>query len=302
MDLYANEMNQIKMYGQMRYEQANAHNERVSAQRREAARDILKAKQGTQAEIAEENTEEMAKGGVASISTAIDARGAAGALKEVAKNKAEAAVKAQVKSSVDSVAKKISEPHGVPHDTRTANPLSDTAKENEKMVEKLGSRSIRDKVSDKMEQKMATRLGKAGLKSAGSLMNVGLAGEALYDDFKGGQFHLAGKNGLEEASNALQIASGVADVVGLAFPPVLAVGMLLGAASSVTGAVGEEQELETTEAKQRQKLSDTTSKIQGAVSGLKTLDADAVRRQAMETASRSISIPVAGRTTTKVAG
>ena len=302
MDLYANELNQIKMYGQMRYEQANAHNERVSAQRREAARDILKAKQGTQQEIAEENTEEMAKGGVASISTAIDANSARGAIKETIKKKGEEAIKSQVKASVDSVAKKISEPHGVPHDTRTMNPLSDTAKENEKMAEKLGARSIRGKVSDKMEEKMATRLGKAGLKSAGSLMNVGLAGEAVYDDFQGGQFHLAGKNGLEEASNALQIASGVADVVGLAFPPVLAVGMLLGAASSVTGAVGEEQELEATEAKQKKKLADTTSKIQGAVSGLKTLDADAVRRQAMDTASRSISIPVAGRTTTKVAG
>ena len=60
MDLYNHENNMIKMLGQMRYDAATAHNERVTAMRRQAARDILNAKQGTQNEIAEENTEEMA--------------------------------------------------------------------------------------------------------------------------------------------------------------------------------------------------------------------------------------------------
>ena len=281
MDLYNHENNMIKMLGQMRYDAATAHNERVTAMRRQAARDILSAKQGTQNEIAEENTEEMAKGGVASISTAIDANSARSAIKDTLKKKAEDAVKSQVKKSVSSVAKKLEDPHGVPHDTRTMNPLIDTAEETEKMAKRVGDASIRSKVSDKMEEKMATKLGKAGLKSAGSLMNVGMGLDALHDDFKGGQFHLAGKNGLEEASNALQIASGVADVVGLALPPVLAVGMLLGAASSVTGAVGEVQEVEATEAKQKKKASDFISKTQASVSGLHKVDADKARASAM---------------------
>ena len=281
MDLYNHENNMIKMLGQMRYDAATAHNERVTAMRRQAARDILSAKQGTQNEIAEENTEEMAKGGVASISTAIDANSARSAIKDTLKKKAEDAVKSQVKKSVSSVAKKLEDPHGVPHDTRTMNPLIDTAEETEKMAKRVSDSGIRSKVSDKMEEKMATKLGKAGLKSAGSLMNVGMGLDAFHDDFNGGQFHLAGKNGLEEASNALQIASGVADVVGLALPPVLAVGMLLGAASSVTGAVGEVQEVEATEAKQKKKASDFISKTQASVSGLHKVDADKARASAM---------------------
>lgn len=302
MDLYAHENNMIKMMGNMRYEQANAHNERVSAMRRQAATEILSAKQGEQAEVAEENTEEMAKGGVASISTMIDARGAAGAMREVAKNKAEKALKARASETVDSVAKKVSEPHETPHDTRTGISRAETARENEKMAERVGAKSLRNKVSDKMEEKMATKIGKAGLKSAGSMMNVGMAGEAVYDDFKGGQFHLAGANGLEQASNALQIASGVADIVGLAFPPVLAVGMLLGAASSVTGAVGQEQELEDTEAKQKADLKAKTNKIQGSVSGLRTVDANTARRQATAAARARVAIPIQGSITQKVKG
>lgn len=271
----------IKMLGQMRYDAATAHNERVTARRQQVARDILTAKRETQDDIASENTEEMAKGGVASISTAIDANSARSAIKDTIKNKAEEAVKSQAKKSISSVAKKLEDPHGVPHDTRTMNPLTDTAEETEKMAKRVGDASIRSKVSDKMEEKMATKLGKAGLKSAGSMMNVGMGLEALHDDFKGGQFHLAGKNGLEEASNALQIASGVADVVGLAFPPVLAVGMLLGAASSVTGAVGEVQEVEATEAQQRKKTADFTAKAQASLSGLHKIDPNAARASAL---------------------
>ena len=108
-----------------------------------------------------------------------------------------------------------------------------------------------------------------------------MAGDALHDDFKGGQFHLAGKNGLEEASNVLQIGSGIADIVGIEFPPALALGMLMGAASSVTGAVGKEQELEKTEAQQKQQLASTTAKIQAGIAGLKKQDADKARRDAI---------------------
>jgi hypothetical protein len=298
MDLYNHEQNMIKMLGQMRYEAATAHNERVTARRQQVARDILTAKRETQDDIASENTEEMAKGGVASISTAIDANSARNAIKDTIKNKAEEAVKSQVKKSINSVAEKIDKPHGVPHDTRTMNPLVDTAEETEKMAKRVSDSGIRSRVSSKMEEKMATKLGKAGLKSAGSLMNVGMGLEALHDDFKGGQFHLAGKNGLEEASNALQIASGVADVVGLALPPVLAVGMLLGAASSVTGAVGEVQEVEATEAKQKKKVADFADKAQASLSGLHMMDADKARASAMNI-DRTINQT---RTTQKVAG
>ena len=54
MDLYNHEHNMIKMFGQMRYEAATAHNERVTARRQQVARDILTAKRETQDEIASE--------------------------------------------------------------------------------------------------------------------------------------------------------------------------------------------------------------------------------------------------------
>mgnify|MGYP003113577777 CR=1 FL=1 len=301
MDLYAHENNMIKMMGQMRYDQANAHNERVTAMRRESARDILTAKQGTQNEVAEENTEEMAKGGVASISTAIDANSARNALKQTIKDRAEKAVRNQVKSSISSVAEKIDKPHDVPHDSRTLTPMTESAEETEGMARRVAKGSIRSRVSLAMEEKMATRIGKAGLKSAGSMMNVGMGVEALAHDFKGGQFHLAGKNGLEEASNGLQIASGVADIVGLAFPPVLAIGMLLGAASSVTGAIGEQEEVDAKEKQQKQKSSDFISQSKASVAGLRKVDANRARATAeMKLNNRNTREQT--RTTQKVSG
>tara|TARA_R110000824_G_scaffold235476_1_gene424273 strand:+ start:4626 stop:5537 length:912 start_codon:yes stop_codon:yes gene_type:complete len=303
MDLYNNELSQIKMYGQMRYEQANAHNERVSAMRRQASTEILQAKQGTQQEIAEENTEGMAMGGAASISTAIDANASKNAVKDHIKKKAEKALKNQVSQSVDSVAKKIKDPHGVPHDTKTMNPLTDTAKENEKMVARVSKAGLKEKLEDKAVAKMATKTGGRVLGAAGSFMNIGAGLKDFHDDMKGGSFHLEGGNDLEKASNALQMMSAVADVGGIYFAPLLAVGMLMGAASAVTGAIGEEEELSATEAKQKQQLQDKTTKINQAVGKLHTLDADKVRRQAIA----SIPKPdrpsaLQQRTTTKVAG
>lgn len=297
MDLYNHENNKIRMLGQMRSEAATAHNERITARRQEAARDILSAKDGEQDEVASENTEEMAKGGAASISTAIDANSARKAIKDTIKDRAEKAIKNKVKSSINSVAEKVDKPHDVPHDTRTMNPLADTHAENEKMVERASKVALKDKINNKMEAGLATKVGKAGLKSAGSFMNVGMGLEALHDDFKGGQFHLAGKNGLEEASNALQIGSAVADIAGVYITPLLAVGMLLGAASSVTGAVGQVQETEAIEAKQKQKTSDFISKTKASLSGLHMIDPDKARASANPTYK-----PQQTRITQKAAG
>ncbi len=281
MDLYNNEINQIKMYGNMRYDAARAHNERVDARRRQAAQQILQAKQGEQRTVAEENIEESASAAGAGVSTAIDANGARSALKNHLEKKGKIAVKNQVKSSVESVAKKIEGASKTALDQRTLNPLVDSAEEGEKMSRRVAASGLKGKIGNKMDAAIASKIGKTGLKSAGSLMNVFMAGDALHDDFKGGQFHIAGKNGLEQASNVLQIGSGVADIVGLEFPPALAVGMLLGAASSVTGAVGKEQELEKTEAKQSSQLKATTSKIQSSIADLKTINPEAARAAAI---------------------
>ncbi len=84
------------------------------------------------------------------------------------------------------------------------------------------------------------------------------------EDCKGGLCHLAGKNGLEEASNVRQIGSGIADIVGFAFPPAAAVGALLGVASSVAEGFGKREEQEDTEAKIKKKAKATTDKHKSA--------------------------------------
>ncbi len=87
-------------------------------------------------------------------------------------------------------------------------------------------------------------LEKQGLKALGKaagVVNVGFAGEALAEDFKGG-LHFAGNNAEEKWANGLQIASGAADLVGLAFPPVALLGAGLSLLSGVLEQAGQEQE------------------------------------------------------------
>lgn len=83
---------------------------------------------------------------------------------------------------------------------------------------------------------------------AGGFMNVGLGMYDLSEDFKGGHFQLAGNNNTEELANALQIASGGLELIGLAAGPaalpLAAVGAGLGVLSAVAQSIGEEMEVE----------------------------------------------------------
>lgn len=83
---------------------------------------------------------------------------------------------------------------------------------------------------------------------AGGFMNVGLGMYDLTEDFKGGHFELEGHNETEKLANALQIASGGLELVGLVGGPVTvplaAIGAGLGVASAVAQSIGEEMEVE----------------------------------------------------------
>ena len=104
----------------------------------------------------------------------------------------------------------------------------------------------------------ARALGGAAAEGVGKL-GVGLGilagGESAITDLTGGFGKLANKE--EKASNALSVAGGVADTIGLAIPPLAIFGGLLGLASAVTGTIGH--------------LEDSSSKIG---SGQKKLAAD----------------------------
>tara|TARA_R110001583_G_scaffold74633_5_gene206556 strand:+ start:170 stop:1306 length:1137 start_codon:yes stop_codon:yes gene_type:complete len=104
----------------------------------------------------------------------------------------------------------------------------------------------------------ARAIGGAAAEGVGKL-GVGLGilagGESAITDLTGGFGKLANKE--EKASNALSVAGGVADTIGLAIPPLAIFGGLLGLASAVTGTIGH--------------LEDSSSKIG---SGQKKLAAD----------------------------
>jgi hypothetical protein len=86
---------------------------------------------------------------------------------------------------------------------------------------------------------------KAGLSTAADLgakagVGLGIIGGAssLAQDFSGGHFHLAGDNGAEKAGNAMSMASGALDTLGLVAPPLAIIGGILGVGSAIADIFG----------------------------------------------------------------
>lgn len=97
---------------------------------------------------------------------------------------------------------------------------------------------------------------------AGGLANIALGFDALRKDYTGGQFKVAGNNWEERAGNELQIGAGVADAIGLAVPPVAAVGAILGIAAGTIDALGERREGEEAVNKSKQETKTNVQKLQ----------------------------------------
>ena len=95
------------------------------------------------------------------------------------------------------------------------------------------------------DSKIAGKFGEG----AGVLMSAGTAGMDLYQDYedskKDGHFEIAGNNAYEKAGNILQIGGGIADVVGVGFPPAKLLGGVLDLAAGATNEIGEQ--LDTTD-------------------------------------------------------
>ena len=94
-----------------------------------------------------------------------------------------------------------------------------------------------------------------GVGKLGAGLGVIAGGESLATDLTGGFSKLA--NNEDKASNALSVAGGIADTIGLAIPPLEIFGGILGIASAITGTIGH--------------LEDSSAKIG---SGQKTLATD----------------------------
>ena len=129
-----------------------------------------------------------------------------------------------------------------------------------KLAEIVGAANKGKDAAEFFKGGSASILGKAG-----GFMNVGLGMYDLSEDFKGGTFDLEGNNNMEKAANALQIASGGLELMGLAGGPatipLAALGAGLGVMSSVFQSVGEEQEVEPETAAQRSAASAEKAKL-----------------------------------------
>ena len=275
MDLYNSQKQREKRYATIRYQEALSHNERVTAMRRQAAQRILQASEDKKQEVAEQQVEEIATGSAAGISTAIDATSARTTLMNAAKSKAEEALKNSVKQKVDSVVK-------------------DTLQKDSKEISTEAAEEASGEASKKGERIVGRKFARKALSAGGTFMNVGQGAYDLYKDTNGfkGDFHLEGANDLDRASNALQMASGVADILGVvtAQPEIIALGAALGAASAVTGAIGGQEEIEQKSAKQQADLKSKTDKIKSDMNKLKFVDADKVKQQALQSAKSSMGL------------
>ena len=118
--------------------------------------------------------------------------------------------------------------------------------------------SITDETLDK--------IGKVG----GALGSVAVAGVDIDEDFKGGHFHLAGDNWEKRAGNALQIGGAIADVGGVAFPPLALVGGLADLAGGVIGGVGDLLDEHKDKESISKEASATESTPEGTVAAVQT--------------------------------
>jgi len=96
------------------------------------------------------------------------------------------------------------------------------------------TQGITNSVKDAVEGSAISKLGK-GLGAIGA---VAQGGVDLYQDFKGGSFHLAGDNWEQKAGNALNLAGSVADVAGTFYPPLAIIGGAFDLTSSALDMIG----------------------------------------------------------------
>ncbi len=85
------------------------------------------------------------------------------------------------------------------------------------------------------------KIGKFGAGgAAGAIAATAIGGVDIYQDIKAGG--IAGNNNWEKSGNLMQIGGSIADIAGIAFPPLALLGGLLDLASSAVDTVGEEED------------------------------------------------------------
>lgn len=246
-----------RAYHNLRAQFVDEHNRNVRFQREQLAKDLLAVDETKREALAESREKGAVDEVQQGISAFIDAGAAARAGKSAGQAKADALAKSLTGKTTSELSEALSKDAG---ESGRDVAEREGAEISEESLAKTGAKVG----SESMIMGGLKGGGKAVLKNAGGLFNIGLGAEAMAEDFKGGHLHLAGKNGLEEASNVLQIGSGIADVAAFAFPPAAAVGALLGVASSVAEGLGKREEEQTQEADIKSKATTAKSQLEAS--------------------------------------
>jgi len=279
MDIVASDpRSRARAYANLRTQFVDEHNRNVSIQRSSIAKDILSVDESKRSDIAQSKMAADVDEAQQTVGAFIDAGAAARAGKSQGQARADYLAKKVTGKTTGELADSITTSSGESgakvgeeEAAKTAggemNPLAKGAVNAADGLAETGAN-----VGVKAMTKGALKgVGKVALKNAGGIFNIGLGVEAVAEDFKGGHFHLAGNNGLEEASNVLQIGSGVADIIGFAFPPAAALGALMGVASSVAEGLGKREEEEDKEKAIKKQAADAKSKLSAASDSLITM-------------------------------
>jgi len=245
MDLHDHSRGRAK--AQMRNKAREQFNQQLDVMRRSAAAQEEAAKAQTQQSttLKEEKSAIIgafaAKGGISDMAAAAKGAGK-GTIESAAKTALESAKAG--KSMVESGAKATDQILG----EGAADNLKKAAKPVAGAAERTGvAGAIKRRGAKIAESKIGQSIGKAGEKAlghTGAIANIGLAGYDLAEDFKGGNFQLAGDNDAEKVGNALQMGAGVMDAIGFipGFQGAFVIGAALGAASSAADVIGSAQE------------------------------------------------------------
>ncbi len=134
----------------------------------------------------------------------------------------------------------------------------------ESVLESTGVKDVvqkgADKVLAKKGVKYAAEVGSKAATHLGPLMNIGMG---IYDGVEAVQGDNWEKmNKGEKWESGLQMGAGVADALGVVFPPLFVLGAGLGAASSIAGVLGEEEKEEAQVKKDGTIDKDTEEKLE----------------------------------------
>jgi hypothetical protein len=258
MDIVASDPGQrARAYRNLRAQFVDEHNRNVRFERAQLAKDLLAVDETKRDELAESREKGAVDEVQQGIGAFIDAGAAARAGKSMGQKKADALAKSLTGKSTAELSEALTTDAG-------KKGRSIAEREGAKIAESSLGKTGAEVGAESMIKGALRGGGKAALKNAGGLFNIGLGVESVAEDFKGGHLHLAGKNGLEEASNVLQIGSGIADVAAFAFPPAAAVGALLGVASSVAEGLGKREEEQDQESKIKSQASKAKAQVEAS--------------------------------------